>query len=156
LAATAQGQNLTKGRVPTVNALRDKIESGSAVVGVIGLGYVGLPLARAFWQAGFRVIGFEVDPKKVGQLNAGQSYLKHLGERFVADMAKTDRFVATSDMSRMGECDALILCVPTPLGNTSSPTSVSSRTRPPPSGRRCARANSSCLSRQPTPARRAT
>jgi UDP-N-acetyl-D-glucosamine dehydrogenase len=104
-----------------VNALRDKIESGSAVVGVIGLGYVGLPLARAFWQAGFRVIGFEVDPKKVGQLNAGQSYLKHLGERFVADMAKTDRFVATSDMSRMGECDALILCVPTPLGKHLEP-----------------------------------
>ena len=56
----------------TVNALREKIENGSAVVGVIGMGYVGLPLARAFWQAGFRVIGFEVDPKKVEQLNAGQ------------------------------------------------------------------------------------
>jgi UDP-N-acetyl-D-glucosamine dehydrogenase len=104
-----------------VNALRDKIESNAAVVGVIGMGYVGLPLARAFWQAGFRVIGFEVDPKKVEQLNAGQGYLKHLGEHFVADMAKTDRFVATSDMTRMGECDALMLCVPTPLGKHLEP-----------------------------------
>jgi UDP-N-acetyl-D-glucosamine dehydrogenase len=104
-----------------VNALRDKIESNTAVVGVIGLGYVGLPLARAFWQAGFCVVGFEVDPKKVEQLNAGQSYLKHLGEHFVADMAKTDRFAATADMSRMAECDALILCVPTPLGKHLEP-----------------------------------
>ncbi len=101
--------------------LRDKIQSNSAVVGVIGLGYVGLPLARAFWSAGFRVLGFEVDPKKVAQLNSGGNYLRHLGDDFVAEMAKTGRFEATADTARMAEADALLLCVPTPLGKHLEP-----------------------------------
>jgi UDP-N-acetyl-D-glucosamine dehydrogenase len=101
--------------------LRDKINNTSAVVGVAGLGYVGLPLGRAFWSAGFRVIGFDVDPKKVAQLNAGKNYLRHLGDDFVAQMSATDRFTTTTDMSRMAECDALLLCVPTPLGKHLEP-----------------------------------
>ena len=97
------------------------IEDQSATIGVIGLGYVGLPLMKAFWGAGFRVVGFDVDPEKVGQLNRGQSYLKHLGDNFVAEMAKSDRFEATSDLGRLGEPDAILVCVPTPLGQHLEP-----------------------------------
>ena len=101
--------------------LRDKIQNGSAVIGVCGMGYVGLPLAGAFWSAGFRAIGFDVDPRKVEQLNAGENYLHHLGERLVSEMTATGRFEATADMSRMKECDALLICVPTPLGKHLEP-----------------------------------
>ena len=88
----------------------------SAVIGVIGLGYVGLPLLRAFSMAGFPVIGFDVDQRKIDALHAGRNYLKHLGEDFVKEMVGSGRFDATTDVLRMGECDALISCVPTPLG----------------------------------------
>jgi UDP-N-acetyl-D-glucosamine dehydrogenase len=96
--------------------LREKIENNSAVVGVIGLGYVGLPLLRAFNAAGFRVVGFDVDPRKIEALKEGQNYLKHLGEDYVKQMVASGRFDATTDIRRMAECDALISCVPTPLG----------------------------------------
>jgi UDP-N-acetyl-D-glucosamine dehydrogenase len=96
--------------------LADKINSGSAVVGVIGLGYVGLPLLRAFWLAGHPVVGFDVDPRKIEMLAKGENYLKHLGDDFLAGSAKSERFAATADIKRMGECDVLISCVPTPLG----------------------------------------
>jgi len=97
-------------------SISDRIASKQAVVGVIGLGYVGLPLLRAFHGAGFRVIGFDIDPKKIDALTSGESYLKHLGEDFVRDLAASDRFEATTDFSRLGEADALLICVPTPLG----------------------------------------
>jgi UDP-N-acetyl-D-glucosamine dehydrogenase len=97
-------------------ALQQKINDGSAVVGVIGLGYVGLPLLNAFHQAGHRVVGFDVDAKKIQMLRAGENYLKHLGEGFLKGMLSSGRFEATSDAGRMGECDVLISCVPTPLG----------------------------------------
>src|SRR4051812_26781353 len=96
--------------------LAGKINNGSAVVGVIGLGYVGLPLLNAFHQAGHRVIGFDVDARKIRMLMAGQSYLAHLGPELVTRLKSGGRFDATSDASRMGECDVLISCVPTPLG----------------------------------------
>jgi UDP-N-acetyl-D-glucosamine dehydrogenase len=83
---------------------------------VIGLGYVGLPLMRAFNAAGFRVMGFDVDQAKVDALFRGENYLKHLGTEFVKQMVASGRFDATTDMGRMGEGDALISCVPTPLG----------------------------------------
>ena len=96
--------------------LKDKIKNGTAVVGVIGLGYVGLPLLRAFCLAGHPVIGFDVDPKKIQLLMKGENYLKHLGEDFVRAMVGSGRFSATTEIGRMGECDVLISCVPTPLG----------------------------------------
>jgi UDP-N-acetyl-D-glucosamine dehydrogenase len=96
--------------------LADKIESASAVVGVIGLGYVGLPLMRAFNAAGFRVVGFDVDRLKVDALHRGENYLKHLGEDYVKAMVASGKFDATTDFARLGECDAVISCVPTPLG----------------------------------------
>jgi UDP-N-acetyl-D-glucosamine dehydrogenase len=96
--------------------LAGKINNGSAVVGVIGLGYVGLPLLNAFHHAAHRVIGFDVDTKKIQMLKKGENYLKHLGETLFKPMLASGRFDATSDASRMGECDVLISCVPTPLG----------------------------------------
>ena len=100
-------------------SLRQKIESTSAVVGVIGLGYVGLPLLAAFHRAGFPVVGFDVDAAKVDALKRGENYLKHLGPAMVTAMARGEgarRFDATTDFARLRECDAVISCVPTPLG----------------------------------------
>lgn len=102
-------------------ALKQKIESGSAVVGVVGLGYVGLPLAAAIHDAGFRVIGFDVDPKKPEMLARGETYLKHLGERMAQTLAEGGRFSATTDFARLGECDAILVCVPTPLNESHEP-----------------------------------
>jgi UDP-N-acetyl-D-glucosamine dehydrogenase len=96
--------------------LKTKIEDGSAIVGVIGLGYVGLPLMRAFNAAGFRVIGFDVDQGKIDALHRGENYLKHLGPDYIKQMVASGRFDATADFSRLGEGDAVISCVPTPLG----------------------------------------
>ena len=101
--------------------LRQKIDDRSAVVGVLALGYVGLPLIRTFFDAGFRVLGFDVDPRKIEMLRRGENYLKHLGENFVSEMASSDRFEATADMARLGEADAVLVCVPTPLGQHQEP-----------------------------------
>ena len=101
--------------------LEKKIEDGSALIGVVALGYVGLPLMRSFYDAGFKVIGFDVDPEKVRMLNAGENYLKHLGEDFVRKMSSSDRFEATGDFSRLGEPDVVMICVPTPLGPHQEP-----------------------------------
>ncbi|MDX1682771.1 MAG: nucleotide sugar dehydrogenase, partial [Phycisphaeraceae bacterium] len=90
-------------------------------VGVIGLGYVGLPLLRAFWDRGFSVMGFDVDPEKVEALTSGKNYLPHLGEGFVSEMAGSDRFAVTDNFDRLDEPDALLICVPTPLGEHREP-----------------------------------
>ena len=101
--------------------LEKKLLSQEATIGVVGLGYVGLPLLRAFFKAGYPVIGFDVDDEKVQMLSKGESYLKHLGEDFVADLAKSDKFVATTDEQRLADADVIILCVPTPLGDHGEP-----------------------------------
>jgi UDP-N-acetyl-D-glucosamine dehydrogenase len=101
--------------------LEAKIQDRTAVVGVIGLGYVGLPLLRAFFQAGFPVLGFDIDPSKIEMLLRGESYLKHLGEDFVQAMAKSPKFAATTDPKALARADAIILCVPTPLGKHGEP-----------------------------------
>lgn len=96
-------------------SLQAKIESHSAVVGVIGLGYVGLPLLHAFHSGGFTVLGFDTDPEKIAMLGRGENYLRHLGADMVAEMGAAGRFEATADMSRLDEPDVIIVCVPTPL-----------------------------------------
>src|SRR5215207_1519337 len=101
--------------------LPPKIENGSAIIGVIGLGYVGLPLMHAFHNAGFHVIGFDVDPRKIAALRRGENYLKHLGTNMVREMVSAGRFDVTSDFSRLGEPDVIISCVPTPLGKHLEP-----------------------------------
>jgi len=114
----------TASQSPAAAALLDRIEQRTAIIGVIGLGYVGLPLMRAFWEAAFPVLGFDIDPRKVARLHAGENYLKHLGEHIVSEMASTrdeGRFEATTDFDRLSEADAVIICVPTPLGKHLDP-----------------------------------
>jgi UDP-N-acetyl-D-glucosamine dehydrogenase len=101
--------------------LESKISQKTAVVGVIGLGYVGLPLLHAFHKAGYPVIGFDVDPRKITALHKGENYLKHLGADMVSSMKTAGRFDATADMARLKEADAIIICVPTPLGRHMEP-----------------------------------
>ena len=102
-------------------SLLEKIENKTAVVGIIGVGYVGLPLLHAFHRAGFSVIGFDIDPNKISALHRGENYLKHLGGSMVSDMKKAGRFDATDNFSRLGEADAVISAVPTPLGKHLEP-----------------------------------
>ena len=97
-------------------SLFTQIEDRSAKIGVIGLGYVGLPLLRAFFLAEFAVMGFDIDEAKITALRKGEDYLKHFGEGFVKPMSASKRFSATSDFSRLSEPDMIIVCVPTPLG----------------------------------------
>jgi UDP-N-acetyl-D-glucosamine dehydrogenase len=90
------------------------------VVGIVGLGYVGLPLARAFGAAGYRVLGFDTDPKKVESLAAGASYIGHIPNSAVRSMRESG-FEATTDFGRLGEPDAVLFCVPTPLSEGREP-----------------------------------
>jgi UDP-N-acetyl-D-glucosamine dehydrogenase len=99
----------------------DRIQSRSAVVGIIGQGYVGLPLALLFEQAGFTVRGFDVDARKVDALNRGTSYIKHIGSERVASAIAHGRFRATTNFNELGSCDAILICVPTPLGKHREP-----------------------------------
>jgi UDP-N-acetyl-D-glucosamine dehydrogenase len=92
-----------------------KIKNKKIVIGVLGLGYVGLPLVREFTSAGLRVIGFDIDERKVNTLNAGKSIIKHVPHSDVAKMKKSGLFVATTDMKRIKQVDSVIICVPTPL-----------------------------------------
>ncbi|RMH27986.1 MAG: nucleotide sugar dehydrogenase [Planctomycetota bacterium] len=96
--------------------LAQRLADQTAVVGVIGLGYVGLPAAHALHRGGLRVIGFDIDPAKIEALDRGEQYLEHLGQSLVDDLSGSDRFSATTDMGRLGEADAILVCVPTPLG----------------------------------------
>ena len=105
----------------SVSKLTRGIPDRSATVGVVGLGYVGLPLLSVFHRAGFSVIGFDKDPKKIAALSAGENYLQHLGESLVSDMQRAGRFQPTADSSRLAEADAILICVPTPLGKHLEP-----------------------------------
>lgn len=91
------------------------VESERTIIGVYGLGYVGIPLVFAFVDKGFRVIGFDIDSGKIDALNAGKSYMKHIPDEAVAKVMATGLFEPTTDFSRTGEADDLLLCVPTPL-----------------------------------------
>lgn len=98
-----------------VSSLRKAIDDGTARVGVIGLGYVGLPLALAFVERGMHVVGFDVDTRKIEAIGAGRDYIRHIGDGRVGAAVATGRFTATTDFARAGEPDILIACVPTPL-----------------------------------------
>jgi UDP-N-acetyl-D-glucosamine dehydrogenase len=102
-------------RPETFHRLRARLEDGRAVVGIIGLGYVGLPLAVACARAGYRVLGFDVDPRKVERIGRGESYIRHLDGWELSDHVRERRIEATRDYDRLAEPDALLICVPTPL-----------------------------------------
>ena len=101
--------------------LLERITDRTARVGVIGLGYVGLPLALLFEEAGFPVTGFDVDPAKPEALHRGESYIRHIGAEKVSQAFARGRVVATTDFDLLGECDAVVICVPTPLGKHREP-----------------------------------
>jgi UDP-N-acetyl-D-glucosamine dehydrogenase len=101
-------------------ALVEKLRNRTATIGIIGLGYVGLPLALRFAEAGYRVLGFDTDPAKVKALNQGRSYIERIAPAAIA-AARQRGFEATGDLARGGEPDALIICVPTPLGPDREP-----------------------------------
>lgn len=106
---------------PNGAALAQRIASKEVVVGVIGLGYVGLPLAFGLADVGASVIGFDVDPRKIEHLANGTVYMEHLPAHTFTNLAASDHFEATTDMGRLGECDVVIVCVPTPLGTHHEP-----------------------------------
>ncbi len=105
----------------TMSSLKQKIDKKSAHIGVIGLGYVGLPLAVEFAQKGFSVSGFEVDLHKVTQINKGQSYIIDVASDIIKPLVKKDLFKATTDFQRLKEMDVIIICVPTPLRKSKDP-----------------------------------
>lgn len=100
--------------------LISRFKTKEARIGIVGLGYVGLPLMLRYNAVGFRVLGIDIDSAKVSQLNAGESYIEHIPAARIAKARRTG-FEATTDFSRAGECDALILCVPTPLNRQREP-----------------------------------
>jgi UDP-N-acetyl-D-glucosamine dehydrogenase len=101
--------------------LRKTIENKTATIGVIGLGYVGLPLIDAFVRAGFRCIGFDVDQSKIDVLAAGDTYIDHVPASAIQGWLKKKQFVPTADMRRLSEPDAILICVPTPLSESRDP-----------------------------------
>lgn len=101
--------------------LLTKIKSKKAVVGIVGLGYVGLPLAFAFRKKKFKVIGFDIDQKKINSLDEGKSFLSHISDKDISKMNLKNGFTSTTDFSRLTEVDAIIICVPTPLSKFKKP-----------------------------------
>jgi UDP-N-acetyl-D-glucosamine dehydrogenase len=104
-----------------VESLDEKIRSRTALVGIVGLGYVGLPLVRVFVEAGFSVLGFDVDAAKIEELAAGRSYVGDIPSEWIVSASKEAQFTATSDMTRLEEPDAILICVPTPLTEDRQP-----------------------------------
>lgn len=102
------------------NELLNKLNNKDAVIGIVGLGYVGLPLMLRYIEVGYQVLGFDIDPEKVEALNAGRSYIEHISSDTIAHATKNG-FSATADFSKAAQADALIICVPTPLNKYREP-----------------------------------
>jgi UDP-N-acetyl-D-glucosamine dehydrogenase len=102
-------------------ALLEGLKNRTARVGVVGLGYVGLPLVNLFHQKGFRVVGFDIDQRKVEALNAGKSYIGHIPNERIVELTRDGRFVPTTDFSKVKDVDTVSICVPTPLDEYREP-----------------------------------
>ncbi len=103
------------------DSLKEALEKKTAKIGVVGLGYVGLPLLRVFIDAGFQTLGFDLDEAKVTQLAAGKSYIQHVSDEWIREAVSQQRFEPTTDMERLCEADAILICVPTPLTESREP-----------------------------------
>jgi len=103
------------------HVLHRKLDSLEATIAVVGLGYVGLPLVRAIHDAGYRVLGFDIDQAKIDKLRRAECYIEHLGPEFFKELAASSRFEPTSDAASLAKADAILLCVPTPLGKHREP-----------------------------------
>ena len=103
-----------------INGLLKKINNKSATIGIIGLGYVGLPLVIRFMEEKFKVIGFDIDDEKCRKLNAGESYIRHISAESI-QLALKNEFIATSNWNKIAEVDCMLICVPTPLGPNNTP-----------------------------------
>jgi len=101
--------------------LLEMIEQKTARIGIIGLGYVGLPLALHFGQKGFNVIGFDLDSRKIDKILHGESYIKHIPADQIKKMIDAKQFDVTIDFSRLSEADCILICVPTPLSDKMEP-----------------------------------
>ena len=113
---TKQEERGSRGDMPSAQAADESLYNDrKAVVGIIGLGYVGIPLALASWKAGFRVVGFDIDQSKVDTINSGASYLDHIPGQAIKAAVTGGRFRASADFGDIRDVDAIILCLPTPL-----------------------------------------
>jgi len=99
----------------SANHFVDLVQSGQATIGIIGLGYVGLPLALAFSAGGYKTVGFDIDDAKTQSINAGKSYIRHIEAEVIQTQVRSGKLAATTDFRQLREVDAIILCVPTPL-----------------------------------------
>jgi UDP-N-acetyl-D-glucosamine dehydrogenase len=104
-----------------LNELKTKLENRNATAAVIGLGYVGLPLAMEIAAAGFKVIGIDLDPNKIASLKKGQSYILDVPEKLIAETVKSGKFIPTTDFSALADADTVSICVPTPLSKSRDP-----------------------------------
>lgn len=107
-------------KLDSASSIIDKLNSKTAQIGILGMGYVGLPLMLRFTEVGFKVIGFDIDKSKVDSINTGRSYINHISEDSILK-ARSLGLSATIDFGQAKHCDALILCVPTPLNNYREP-----------------------------------
>ncbi len=103
------------------SSLLEKVQRREARVGVVGLGYVGLPLGMAFAEAGYPVVGLDIDTRKIDKIKKGESYIKHIASEPLKKLTDAGKFTATTDFSKAGELDCLIICVPTPLTSSREP-----------------------------------
>jgi len=117
----AHMNQIDSGTTSLQGMVAQKIETRQAIGGIIGLGYVGLPLAAAIGRAGFKTIGFDIDPAKVERLNAGSSYIEAVPSERLSELVAQEKFRATCDASELANCDVIIICVPTPLSKQREP-----------------------------------
>ena len=103
------------------DSLLEKIKNKSLTVGIVGLGYVGLPLIDAFYRAGCKCLGFDVDPNKIESLNAGKSYIEHIPSETIQKWRDEEMMEATADFGQLAKADAILICVPTPLSESRDP-----------------------------------